>query len=283
MIIYWKGHSYTWQKEGNTWYTTVDARFVANTWRFGDIHQAKVLVDYDLKVDGKTFVSPLSEPYVGICLRPGNTRDEAMKICLDFIEEYNSTIPVSVEDTIKFCAQHYSDIYPNRASFIDHLFFTIGNGYDWLDGCLVNTSPHDHLELQSRKDRDKDLYEAMSAFKALMKETNKDYVDSGEKRRLRWEADVHEFYSVNKDYSNICQVPDDVKPDWLELAYEAALLLRDKSGVPNLKTEWYNTTEEDAQKRQQENRKIGAEMVAQLERRFPHVKKSQQIPSQETR
>lgn len=276
-----KCHGYVWKNKSDTWYTTVNERFVANTWQFGSIHQAKVLIDYDLKIDGKPNSSPLSKPTVGICLHPGKTRDEAMKICLDFIEEYKSSGPISVENTIKFCEQNYSDLYPNRKAIIDHLFFVIGNGYDWLDGCLVNTSPHDHLERPARREENKDLYEAVDEVKVLLKSADKDYISFDEEHRMHWEADIHRFYPVSKDFSNICQVPDDVKPDWLELAYEAALLLRDKSGVPNLKSKRYNHTEDDY-KRQQENREIGAEIVAQLERRFPHVKKSQQVPSQET-
>lgn len=66
---------------------------------------------------------------------------------------------------------------------------------------------------------------------------------------------------------------DDVKPEWLSLAYEAARLLRDRSGVPNLPKSRYETLSvSDDLKRQEDNRVLGAKLVADLERRFPQLR-----------
>jgi hypothetical protein len=270
------GHD--WEQNHETWYTTID-RFVVNTWKFGSIHQAKILVDYDLKIDGKTHDAPLSRPYVGICLRPGKTRDVAMKTCLDWIDEFKKKGPPTVEESFEYCAKYWSDIYPTRVSYLDHWFFTIGNGYDWLDGSLMNTSPDSYLDSLARREENKEVFEAAAEVKKLLKkygyeEILNEYDDYSDPQSKYWTSGVYSFYPVSKDYSDICKVPDDVKPDWLALAYEAALLLRDKSGVPQVKSRY--SSGEDDHARQEENRKIGVQVVSDLERRFPHVLKKGQ-------
>lgn len=90
---------------------------------------------------------------------------------------------------------------------------------------------------------------------------------------MRWNQGVYQFYPASENYSNICLVPDDVKPEWLELAYESALLLRDKSGVIKMPKSRFDTANRDIddEKRQADNRVLGAKIVADLERRFPHI------------
>lgn len=279
-----KRHGHTWQLNGDTWYTTID-RFVVNIWKFGSIHQAKVLVDYDLKIDGKIHDSPLSRPYVGIGLRPGKTRDAAMKTCLDWIDDFKKKGPPTVEESFEHCAKYWADIYPTRISYLDHWFFTIGNGYDWLDGSLMCTSPDDYLDTLARREENKKVLEAAAEVEKLMKKyrdedllkglpVEEEYDDYSDPQSKYWTSGVYSFYPVSKDYSDICKVPDDVKPEWLALAYEAALLLRDKSGVPQVKSR-YNSGKDD-HARQAENKKIGAQVVSDLERRFPHVLKKGQ-------
>lgn len=58
---------------------------------------------------------------------------------------------------------------------------------------------------------------------------------------------------------------------WLVMAYEAALLLRDRSGVPKIKSKWLSFSQDDML-RQEKNRQIGAKVVKDLEERFPQLK-----------
>lgn len=269
----------------NDWHTTVDGRFHATTWKFGSIHQAKVFVDYEHKIEGKEPASFKVDGSVGVCLRYGRTMEDAMQICLDWIKEFQANGPASVQQVFEDSWNHWPTLYPmgNRIAVIDHIFFAIGGGYSWVDGAIMCTTPHDYLESRERDEReDKKLKEALKKASELRALLKKYKLDKGEEpeddwedvREKYWKMDVFSFYPVSKDYSNICLVPDDVKPEWLALAYEAALLLRDKSGIPDIKSRWYNKTEDD-HKRQEDNRALGAEIVAELERRFPHVKKDQ--------
>jgi hypothetical protein len=236
---------------------------------------------------GKTPKSPKIERGVGICLRPGKTMEEAMQICLDYIEEFKKSGPPSVEQVFKDSWEHWPTLYPDgmRIPVIDHIMYVIGGGYTWVDGAIMCTSPHDWMESRRRDREDETLKKALKASEEVRKMVRErklakgeelDYFDMTEEERKQayWGQGVYRFYPASKDYSNVCLVPDDVKPEWLELAYEAALLLRDKSGLPKIAKSRFNPgSEDDDIKRQEENRKLGAKVVADLERRFPHVKK----------
>ena len=41
------------------------------------------------------------------------------------------------ERTVHNCLAVYPSIFPTRATVLDHLFCTLGGGYDWRGGCLV--------------------------------------------------------------------------------------------------------------------------------------------------
>lgn len=44
---------------------------------------------------------------------------------------------MSPENTIKECLLYYPNLFGNRADVMNHLFLTIGNGYSWVNGELV--------------------------------------------------------------------------------------------------------------------------------------------------
>jgi hypothetical protein len=71
----------------NDWHTTVYERFHVSTWKFGSIHQSKVFIDYEHKIDGQVLNSIKNDGSIGICLRPGKTMEEAMQIGLDWIKQ----------------------------------------------------------------------------------------------------------------------------------------------------------------------------------------------------
>lgn len=265
-------YGYTWKHDGETWNTQVDGRFWVTTWPFGSIHQSKIYVDYDHKMDGKAPDSPIKgQGHVGICLEPGKTRNEAMKKGLAWVKQYQEKGTPSVKDEFDYCYKYYPDLFLNRISIIDHLFFVIGGGHEWLDGAIVSTSPEQHLRSNKYFD---DLKETLKETKKILKELRPvpEEEDLDAYRAKHWTTGIYRFYPASKDYSNVCLVPDDVKPEWLELAYEAALLLRDKSGIPDIKSKWTSTDKHEI-KRQEDNRELGIQVVSDLERRFPHVKK----------
>lgn len=257
---------YAWTGDDHL-YATINDKLTASTWEFGDIHQAVVYVKYNHLIEGKKSDQFFVGDGLGIGLRYGETREQAMQHCLDWIDQYQAKGVPTMEEAFQACYKYYPDLFPGRAAVLDHWFFVGGNGYGWLDGSIVDTSPDDRgLEPSEYiKELSRFIKEAEDRLAELGRPIKKDPPG------ILWEKPPYAFYGVHR-YSKICNVPDDVKPEWLALAYEAALLLRDHSGVPNINSKRKFGEEDIA--RQEENRKIGADIVGQLERRFPHVKVS---------
>lgn len=263
------------------WTTTI-GRCIASTWQFGSIHQCKIFIKYDHRIDGKKHKLnsyTIGDDLVAVCLSAPKTRQEAMKKMVAWIEKFQKSGPFTAAQTMKLCFKYYGDLYPNRVALLDHIFFVIGNGYDWLDGAVVSNSPDGHLEskeadkvfkkMKTQMKRDRAEIDKLLAQIDIIRETETDTLDAF--RNQYWTTGTYAFYPVSEGYSLICEVPDDVRPDWLALAYEAALLLRDHSGIPDIKSKWNMGPKSDV-KRQEDNRKIGARVVADLERRFPQLK-----------
>jgi len=282
------GHIWISSNSGydNDWHTNINDRFHASTWKFGSIHQAKVFVDYNHLIDNKKPDSWKIDGSVGICLHYGKTMEEAMQTCLNWIDDFKKTGPASPEQVFKDCWEHWPSLYPNglQIPVIEHIFFVIGGGYTWLDGAIVSTSPQDYLESMRRDRENSTLKEALKASEELRKMIRARKIAEGEEldywdytqeeqNYMRWSQGIYRFYPVSEGYSNICLVPDDVRPEWLKISYEAAILLRDKSGIPKMPKSRYDSSNEDEIKRQEDNRRIGEKVVLDLERRFPQLKR----------
>lgn len=251
-----KHRGFEWKLDGDYYTTTVDSRFHPLTWRFGSIHQAKVMVDYN----GEE---------VGICLSACTTRRKAMSSCLNWIKEYKKEPPQTIEKLFSNCYVRWPSIYETRAQVLNHLFFVIGNGYSWFDGVLFDTSPHAYAEyvigsaerrierLETEIELAK-LYEELSNMvdlpadiRALFTKPKREEEDPT--RPLPDDGKDIDFYPIYERYSNICRIPDDVKQGYLDIAIEAATLLvtRSKKDVKD------------------KNIKIGKKILEDLEKRFP--------------
>ncbi len=285
------GHIWEYSNMGyeNDWTTTIDKRFHISTWKFGNIHQSVVFIDYDHKIDGQSLNSIKNDGSVHIGLRPGKTMEGAMKICLNWVDEFQKSGPPSLEQVFQNSWDHWPTLYPKgkRLPVIDHIFFTIGGGYNWVDGAIICTNPQDYLENAKRR-KNEGIEEALEAADELRQMIREQKMAQGEEleywdytreeqNNMHWDQDVYSFYPASEDYSNVCLVPDDVKPEWLKLSYEAALLLRDKSGLPKMPPPRDKSNNEEDKQRQENNRALGSKVVADLERRFPHVKENQQV------
>lgn len=55
----------------------------------------------------------------------------------------------SPENVIKKCLIHYPNLFGNRADVMEHLFLTIGNGYEWVNGELVDLEDPENKQLLS--------------------------------------------------------------------------------------------------------------------------------------
>jgi hypothetical protein len=228
---------YKWDLWDDVYSAQINDRSYVSVWKFDNIYQCKVFINY-----------PIANTRVGICLSPKDTQLSAMDSGIVYAKEFAIAKLITVEETFYNCFKYWDSIFKTRLDVIDHLFFVIGNGYEWLDGALINTSPEDYLS--SKEDE-----RLLSLLETLGQKKDKT-------RPLPDDGLSVSFYPVSKYCSNICKIPDDIKPDWLVLCKEAAVILRDRSGGI------YKNDKAVIQ--QENNRSIGAEIVKELDKRFPN-------------
>jgi hypothetical protein len=236
------------------------SRCVVQTWRFGEIHQCVVNIG-DVRVG----------------LAPCGDVDSALEKGVVWAETFEKNGPPDMPTVFEDCFKNWPTIYQTRIDVINHIFFVIGNGYEWVDGSIICTSPEDatspfqnHRELVRAKRLarlkasaaagDKRAIETMQIMGKLFEEPTPGPHPDG--------PPPYSFYPVC-DFSKICHVPDNVTDSWLRVAYGAAVLLRDHSGAVErgIAGVVYKPNDDD-RKRQAANAKIGAEIVKELVKRF---------------
>lgn len=124
------------------------------------------------------------------------------------------------EDTLQFMMDFQSDLFYNRQKCLDQLFCTIGNGYDWVDGELVENS-NDTNVLLSRWQLIKPIEHA---------EPTENVIEVGRIREgvySRRHLEVPEWSQLSKKYSYLYNYPSDIKPDWMALLEECKQMLID--------------------------------------------------------
>lgn len=131
------------------------------------------------------------------------------------------------EDELQFMMDFYPDLFPTRKHCLDHLFCVIGNGYQWIDGELVDNDDEYHKRYQivehikRAKGKNEDFfYKCMDKelkLKSILKENYKEYFGDT-KYNFSW-------YPLSKKYSYLYNYPEDIKPDWLAVLNECKQLL----------------------------------------------------------
>ena len=259
---------------GKVWYPTGDGvgtrvgRFEVRTWKFGSIHQCVVLVDYEASRDAR------GDRRVRIGFDPGRTREEAMRRGLEWARNYRA--PESPDELFPTLFRRWRQLYRTRADILDQLFFTIGGGYTWLDGAIVSSSlGEEELGADAPSiDLPPDAPEFLSEGYLALPERERDLIQQAWFREGREnfpvgpvpdDGEPQEFYPVS-EYSNLLAIPDDVRPDWLLVAYEAAKLLRDRQTL-NPK----NSPDFARGDRCAENRAYGERIARELEEKYPEL------------
>lgn len=253
-----------------------DDRFMAMTWKIENTYQCKIYIKYNHMIEGKKYISFRPNDEICINLSSGKTREEANSRALEWIKTFKIKGVLSANKLFKKCMKEYPNLFSNRIAILSHLFFTGGNGYDWLDGSIIKNNQSAHLEMKIIRKKNKESDDVVARIKetrrVLISEPKEDIDDEASYYNSLAKTDKYMFYPVSREYSKICHVPDDVTSSWLKISYEAAILLRDKSGIPILKSKYHNPTKYDIAN-QLKNSEIGAEVVFNLEKRFPNVKK----------
>lgn len=170
---------------------------------------------------------------------------------------------MTLELTIQEMFNKFPGLFKERSDCLDHLFCTIGNGYDWKDGelvygcygcgyddnsfdeaslesCLVNGKAFQHNKLSLRAEAiyyakkhkmERDQEEFDPEFQAMFDEADKKYFNSlpddvyhKRPREQRWYFYLGGYCTR---HAYLFNYPEDIKPDWLAGIEECKAMLRE--------------------------------------------------------
>lgn len=117
----------------------------------------------------------------------------------------------SYAETVARMMRQYPTLFPTEAHALHHLFIVNGNGYDWIEGQLVDLFARSDEEVRAERcRREKRLLHGVSEhLRAQIK--------------AAWAkpaAPIIRLYPLCK-YADLCTLPDDIHPDWLAAAKRA--------------------------------------------------------------
>lgn len=194
-------------------------RFQLVTWPFGKWHQIKVFVRYEHKQDP---FRP-GNKHVGIGLEIAKTLEEAQKRGVAWVENYQKNGPPGPEAIIQESLTNYPDLYEsNRDKVLDHLFMTSGNGFEWLDGALVDCDQSPPEDFSHHRNAIRELEESAQRVRDLLTEAGRDIPEEFQPEPP--EPPPPPAYHLSS-FGALNYVPPDVTREWLQAALEAALLL----------------------------------------------------------
>lgn len=138
---------------------------------------------------------------------------------------------MTVETTLQDMFDNHPKLFATRQDCFDHLFFTLGCGYHWKFGQLVegyqyNKEIHDedylnpkvvkaeqsieNIEMKNKMDREMHEFYHMEALE-------EDGIDIGPYDPNKRSRDLN---------SNILNIPDNIKPDWKAAVEECKAMLK---------------------------------------------------------
>lgn len=256
------GHVWKYSEGYSTYY---DDKMCLVTWQFGDIHQCKIIAQYD---GAKREHTAFKDPSVGFCLEPEATVRDAMDKLVRWARRIRNKEWLGPKELEEETTKIYSDIFPNHLAWVDHVFFVIGNGYEWFNGCIISSNIEDleegsfawELYQKEEKERRERWAEEERQWGERMRELCEKIGEDYEQYKLNVyskpkDPEEKKLYPVAENYSLVMCVPDDVRDDWLLAAYEAAQILA-------------STPPEGHCQDPEHNIKMGKKALADLEARF---------------
>lgn len=239
-----------WERWDDGWSLTVHDRFFIGVWPYGDEPEWSVKVW--VKYPGAKLRSGQE---VGINLGARPTMEESRQVGLAWVEKYVKDGPKSYEATLETMFREYKTLFRTVADALGQFFFTIGNGYEWLDGAIIQTNQEPDPGKHFRTDTSQLPKVVREVFEKV--EADNEALPVGP---IEDDGGPRYFYPLCEAHSNLCSVPDDARPDWAAAAYIAAVMYRDRAQPSE------DTFEE--QKRFKQARRYAGGIRVALDRRF---------------
>lgn len=225
-------HSDVVWTEGDESWTGRVGRYHVAIWLFGPRYQCKVVIEYQHARSRSTLTDA---PTVGVGLPISEDLDDAKILGLAWINEFEARGLPSAEAVVSEIFEAWMDLYQYRHEVLTTLFLRSGNGYDWLDGCVVNKCPYDYLEV-GESALDVSLRKSAAEWDEMYKKYPElgplpDFLRPKPVRTVGPHPDDGRPLKLGtpSDYSQLANVPPDVTDDWLQLAFESAEMLRDRA------------------------------------------------------
>lgn len=131
------------------------------------------------------------------------------------------------ETELQYMMDFYPDMFPTRKHCLNYLFCTIGNGYKWLKGELVDKddtySKRYALveDIEHAEPRDYEQYEKLLELEEMKKKILGDaYVVTADNAKFNFVWD-----KPSKNYSHLYNYPKNIKKDWKALLDECRQML----------------------------------------------------------
>ena len=123
---------------------------------------------------------------------------------------------MNVELTVQSMYDNYPVIFQDRFDCYNHLFCVIGNGFEWVDGELVDGCVVQNLTKHSNNLVDGKAHQHITP----------EFEFPRKPRRERWyfrypDGEIH----YGKDFAYLFNYPEDIKPDWLDALNECKAML----------------------------------------------------------
>ena len=137
------------------------------------------------------------------------------------------------EDTLQYMADFYPDIFPTRKHCLDHLFCVIGNGYEWVNGELVDDDNTYEKRYKLRKPIKKAEFWQEEIWNHMYEFYHELYdLDETQKIPMKYNFS---WYPLSRKYSALFTYPEDIKDDWKALLEECKqMLIADGVDVVNV-------------------------------------------------
>ncbi len=126
------------------------------------------------------------------------------------------------EDQLQYMADFYPELFPTRKHALNFLFCSVGNGYEWINGELIDVEGEYEKRYKLRESIEK------AEFK---EEENWNQIAHYYQIKNKYEKYMiphkynFEWYPLSKYFAKLYNYPDDIKSDWKEILEECKVLL----------------------------------------------------------
>ena len=142
---------------------------------------------------------------------------------------------MTVETTVQQMFDRYPVMFSTREQCFNHLFCTIGNGYEWKWGQLVyrDRGDPDYDEDAEKRLNEEDYVrgrppKACQSKKNIEEKRKRDSLFA--RAGILKNASGRSWYPLSRRYSRLFTVPDDAREDW-KAAVEECKRMLEKDGI----------------------------------------------------